>query len=526
MLMNGVTLWASDFDAGSYDDCTSVFVSMVPESDVEGLSDFDAYLKSLNRIINPATGQNEYGWTFDCSYIPNGVSATIDVRIYATDEAVNYDYCTASFRIQDNLGACEDSDGGLLAIGGNIATESGAFVPDVEVEAMTASPEFPKYEMTDATGDYAFFNNPSSYNYEISASLDEDYTNGVSTLDLVLIQKHILNLSTLDSPYKMIAADINNDGSIKASDLLQLRKLILGLYSEDRLPSNSSWRFADNSSVMDSETPWLFTEVVSLEGLTQDIMNADFTAIKIGDVNGSAEMSSNGNATVRTAKDVVLTVPAAEYKAGEQINLTFKSSDFNNVYGYQFTIGFDASMKFQSIASGALAVTEANFGLNRISEGVITTSFDNIEGSTVSSEEALFTISFEAMENVTIKEAININSRYTASEAYVGTGLEVREVKLGYRTEEGTEMVSSYDLYQNEPNPFRGSTVISFNLPEAAQASLKVYDVTGKVLYRTNGDYTKGLNSVKIQGLNASGVLYYQLNSDDYTATKKMIVIE
>jgi hypothetical protein len=39
----------------------------------------------------------------------------------------------------------------------------------------------------------------------------------------------------------LIAADVNNDGKVSASDLTELRKLILGIYNE--LPNNSSWRF-------------------------------------------------------------------------------------------------------------------------------------------------------------------------------------------------------------------------------------------------------------------------------------------
>ena len=62
----------------------------------------------------------------------------------------------------------------------------------------------------------------------VSASKTDDYTNGVSTLDLVLIQRHIfLGLTKLDSPEKLLAADVNKDGKVTASDLVELRKLIL-----------------------------------------------------------------------------------------------------------------------------------------------------------------------------------------------------------------------------------------------------------------------------------------------------------
>jgi hypothetical protein len=517
MLMNGVTLWASDFDAGSYDNCAGddVTVTMIPESDTEGLSAADAYAAA------------KASWVFTCGYIANGVSATIDVRIYATDASGNYDFCTASFRLQDNLGGCPDSEGALSAIGGNIATESGVKVQNVEVEAMTTNPEFPKYTNTGADGKYAFYSNPTFYNYEITSSKNDNFTSGVSTLDLVIIQKHILSIEALNSPYKRIAADINNDGSIKASDLLQLRKLILGLYSEDRLPSNDSWRFVDaDFQFADAANPWPFDEVGNVDNLATNMMAENFIAVKVGDVNGSVQGSANTNSTVRTNKAVTLELNNASYAAGEVVELNFTSADFNQVYGYQFTLEFSKDLTFAGIEAGALNVTEANFGLNRIAEGVITTSYDNVRGETVAADAVLFTVKFTANNNTQVRDAIAISSKKTAAEAYVGAGLEVNNVNLAFRTNEGTEVAETYALFQNEPNPFRGSTVINFNLPEAAKATLAVYDVTGKVIFSTTASYAKGMNSVKVENLNATGVLYYQLDSNDFTATKKMIVIE
>ena len=69
------------------------------------------------------------------------------------------------------------------------------------------------------------------------------HRNGVSTLDLVRIQKHLLGIEALSSPYDLIAADANNSESVSAIDLVELRKLILGIYTE--LPANQSWRFVD-----------------------------------------------------------------------------------------------------------------------------------------------------------------------------------------------------------------------------------------------------------------------------------------
>ncbi|MEZ4931413.1 MAG: hypothetical protein R2788_04680 [Saprospiraceae bacterium] len=64
--------------------------------------------------------------------------------------------------------------------------------------------------------------------------------NGVTTYDIV-VTRHILSIQPMDDPYKLIAADINNSGSITTFDIVQLRKLILGVYQN--FPDNNSWRF-------------------------------------------------------------------------------------------------------------------------------------------------------------------------------------------------------------------------------------------------------------------------------------------
>ena len=71
-------------------------------------------------------------------------------------------------------------------------------------------------------------------------------------------------------------------------------------------------------------------------------------------------------------------------------------------------------------------------------------------------------------------------------------------------------------------------TVIGFQLPESGQAVLTVYDVTGRLIHRIEGEYESGYQEVRLRSaeLGVTGVLYYQLDTDRFTATKKMIVVE
>ena len=84
-------------------------------------------------------------------------------------------------------------------------------------------------------------------------------------------------------------------------------------------------------------------------------------------------------------------------------------------------------------------------------------------------------------------------------------------------------------LMQNRPNPFNESTIIEFEISESQRLQLQIVDIAGKVIQKQNGVYSKGLNQwiVRKEDLNtSSGILYYQLITDDAIVTKRMILIE
>ncbi|MCG8330322.1 MAG: T9SS type A sorting domain-containing protein [Chitinophagales bacterium] len=139
-------------------------------------------------------------------------------------------------------------------------------------------------ELDTVTTSFYSFEKPTGTGYTLIPSKD-DAANGVTTYDLLRIALHITGTFPLDSPYKLIAADINNSGTITTIDVLLLRKRILGIVDEtDELPY---WRFVLADFVFpDPQNPWLtvFPEVYDISLLEVD-EKADFVAIPIGDVN-------------------------------------------------------------------------------------------------------------------------------------------------------------------------------------------------------------------------------------------------
>lgn len=126
---------------------------------------------------------------------------------------------------------------------------------------------------------------------EVHLAKNVNPLNGVTTFDMIKIRQHILGIESLDSPYKMIAADINNSQTITTADIVALRRLILGLTND--FTNNTSWRFIDaDYSFPNPSNPWLEALPESIEynsGNSSSDLNLDFIAIKIGDVNNSAD---------------------------------------------------------------------------------------------------------------------------------------------------------------------------------------------------------------------------------------------
>ena len=144
------------------------------------------------------------------------------------------------------------------------------------------------------------------------------------------------------------------------------------------------------------------------------------------------------------------------------------------------------------------------------------------EGADLSASEAIFTVKLRATRAIQLSEAISLGETL-AAEAY-GSDLSVKDVELTFTGATSGE----FALMQNTPNPFRNETTIGFVLPEAGQANLTIYDVSGKVLRRVEGEYVQGYNEVRVNRseLSGGGVLYYTLESANLSATKKMIIIE
>ena len=133
-------------------------------------------------------------------------------------------------------------------------------------------------------------------------------------------------------------------------------------------------------------------------------------------------------------------------------------------------------------------------------------------------------LQFMANQSGEIKDMISLSGKVTDAEAYTFDN-EILDVRLDNRS---VQLQSEFALYQNQPNPWTGSTSISFNLPEAGAVKLSLFDMTGKLIKVIEGEFKSGRQAILLnkKDITAHGVLYYRLDSGNYSATKKMIRLE
>jgi PKD repeat protein len=442
----------------------------------------------------------------------------VDVFVSAQDAAGNYSFCLVKAVVQsgNQPDPCNPTLGnGVIA--GQIQTEEGLPVENVKVGL---SGQIRTIAYTGPDGAYHFSGLEEGYDYTVFPYYNENWLNGVSTFDLVLIQKHILQEELLSSPYKMIAADANSDRRITVFDLYLLRQLILHLSPD--VPGNTSWRFVSgNYRFPDPANPWTqsFPEVINVNDLFSMYEQGRFVAIKVGDVNATAKTNALQNPEWRSANaEWRLETEHLDLKAGQRYVIPFSSSQLAGISAYQFTLALDSRyLKWVDIEYG-LARAE-HFGLFP-EQGFLTTSWLAPPGDADPSNGHLFSLVVEAIADVYLAEAFRVRSLPTRAEAYDPEG-RPREVELHFNDPPPIEEKFWATHY---PNPWREAAIVEFHLPRAGAVRMNIHDAGGRLLRTIQGDFSSGHHQITLQGVNLpAGLLFFTLEFQGQRLNRRMI---
>ncbi|MFK7774874.1 MAG: T9SS type A sorting domain-containing protein [Saprospiraceae bacterium] len=419
---------------------------------------------------------------------------------------------------------------------------------------MLNTPDTTDTDMTDANGDYSVQVANLSGGVMIDLVPRKNNPNwlnngDVNSSDLFFIQQHIVNNIPFSSIYDYVAADVNESGSITTLDLVLIQDVIvnpeISPVPSSVIDAYNPWRFIQREYAESVLDPFDLDPSIALPAQPMapvvpsanrvynpavlPMADIDWIAVKVGQIFGSLNTSTLITIDVdsRTGENFVMSVENQKVNNGELISIPVYAKDYAAFIAWQFTLEFDENyLAYEGMIPGAIDGFEENkLGLNAVEEGIIGAVWYGNPNS-VNADEVLFTLQFTALDDAdALSGLIDVTSRTVTSQSSLMSGA-TGEVSLAFFSPTVTT-VTDFELHQNRPNPFNEETLISFNLPEAGFARMTISDISGRTLKVVEGDFAKGYNEVRIQSndLSSTGVLYYQLESAEHIATKKMIIL-
>lgn len=374
--------------------------------------------------------------------------------------------------------------------------------------------------------------------------------NGVNVADATAIQRHLAGLSVITDFFRLLAADVNKSKTVSTVDAALIRQGILGNPAALKiLHATGDWRFIDTDYAYPDPAGPISLPDISVEeqrnltGTTVSQINQNFWGVKMGDV---FEGEGMGTADPDMKPDpfaspLVWQVHDRVLKSGETVDIDFAALNFTDLVAFQHGLRFDPAVLRYAGASGTgtdVHLDEsANFGAYRADMGELRALWTESEGITLPDMQPVYRLRFKVLRGgLKLGEVLSLDPGVLTSAAYT-SDFARREVLLVFVDPEETlsagdtanpESSGSAALLQNRPNPFSDGTIIGFILPEACDAQLRVFDVSGRELWRSDRFYPAGYQEAVIRPgeLNVSGLLYYELTTPFGTRTRKMMAVK
>ena len=485
-----VVLQASMFDGGSSQACGNPFTLAFSENPLD-----------VTRI-------------FDCEDLGEN-----EIELWAIDQNGLTDFCITTVDIQDNNHVCPPGTLQTGSISGNISVPNSGKLAGAMVYLDGSNQSgFP----TSADGYFVFPGMPLGGEYTVRPVRNGDPKNGVTTLDLVRIQKHLLGIKTFTNPYQYIAADANNSQTVTAIDIIQLRKLILGLYNE--LPNNTSWRFIEKSHIFpDPNNPWStpWPETYKITPFANSMNDVDFDAVKIGDLNLNASLQVGSGAILpRGGKKCILEYEVQATQENGIFRVDLNLPDADQYEAIQFSIDWDQK---------GYSLVDWNPGESLTADDI---RMPEHPGETVSlasfstngwPKGKMRLLSFWVRSNTAqpypfqlfLKPSPTIPVAYTSQS----------DDELAVQLAENNPVT---ELMQNRPNPFRDMTTIIMQSSKEEKATLRIFDMNGKLIHSRDVMLEVGENEFVVtkSDLNTAGIYWYEIESENQYRTNRMIIVD
>jgi hypothetical protein len=363
----------------------------------------------------------------------------------------------------------------------------------------------------------------------VPQKLTNPVTNGINSLDVNILASYISNPNAnngINSPYKLISANVNTDGNINTIDRGNLSRALTG--SIQQWPNNTpSWRFVPvgyNFGVLDSpptvfNIPRNYPESKTIQGSSIQNNNChDFIGTKIGDLNLSNNPSNlqdddsglsqrrNSNTLLYfgginpSVLDTVIVLQDNEMLLDSVVKLHLYTKDFMNIKAFETALKWDTDeMSFYKLSTkdefgnlvSDIGMTDESFRYDTTNQRIIFFWDDrtfNPEGRTFNDGTLVLVLEFKvkakAIQNRRISPIENDNEirqslYFNKDNRGFEFNIESREVVLDFTNSTQNSLQDAIKIY---PSITSGDLFLK-NVKERTQ--IIIYDNYGKMVLNT-----------------------------------------
>jgi hypothetical protein len=336
--------------------------------------------------------------------------------------------------------------------------------------------------------------------------------NGLDMADVTAISEYLVDPvnSDLTSAYQVIAADVDNNGTITNADAQLLETILLG----NSLPSEAVWKFIDASHVFsDINNPYPYPNHFEVQDYNTLLPGSqiDFVGVKTGDVNLSRDNSQQER--TRASGEVTLEVNTKPAGAGIT-EVQIKALDFADIRAYQFTLSWDA-YAFDLLTNSLF--TKGPHSETRPGQGNIATVWQTPTTTTLANGTTLVSLLLKAKDE-TSTARVRVSDVITPTKVF-DHALSKLSVKVIERLMQAEE--NGLNVY---PNPSASISTVVIHSSSNEESSIEISDLTGKPVFTNTLMLSAGQNVLQVDTEKwAKGIYLLKLQTSTRFEVKKII---
>jgi hypothetical protein len=363
--------------------------------------------------------------------------------------------------------------------------------------------------LTHTDGTYLMEDMPAGGNYWTEPVMQgypvEERHPSISAFDAARIAQYAAGLYSFNE-YQQIAGDVTGDGNISPFDAARVLQYSSGIGSS---ALTGQW----------TSSP----EMYEYMPLDMDMMDQDYIAILYGDATGNWAPDAarvKGNSSVIAASTI--SMADAQVAPEEEVALPLVVSNLSglDVIALQAALEYDSNV-LEFVGYRTVGTLTDGFVL---AEGTANLGGYRLEA--ISGEGTLIEVVFKAVGQIGEVSTVTLHD-FMLNETVLG------DVSATVKVAPKVAIPQAFALNQNFPNPFNPVTKIKYDLPEAATVSLRVYDVTGRLVTTlVDGQMEAGYYEATWTGTTdlgnavSSGIYFYVIQAGDFTQTRSMTLLK